>query len=74
MQAAGLNVSLNTDDPGVQGSTLSDDFELAYQLLGLSISNLAQFTLNAARASFLPESEKEVLLANLKQKLSSYVS
>ena len=72
MLAAGLNVTLNTDDPSISGITLSDEFKLAYNLLGISLNNLVNITLAGARSSFLSPVEKEDLLQSLKMDFQSF--
>jgi adenosine deaminase len=72
MMAAGLNVSLNTDDPGIEGINLSDEYQLAHETLGLSMNTLAKLTLSAAQAAFLPAGEKESLVYDLTQRLAPY--
>lgn len=57
----GLKVTLNTDDPGVQGSTLSQDYDRAARDLGLSRADLRAATLHAAGAAFAPEALREEL-------------
>ena len=65
MMQAGLNICLNTDDPGVEGVTLSDEFYLAHTAFGLLPIDLAAFNKAAIRASFLTDEEKESLLTSL---------
>jgi adenosine deaminase len=72
MLAAGLNVSLNTDDPAIEGITLSDEYRLAHEILQLPLTTLAGMTLAAARAAFLPDAEKEALLETLTRRLAPY--
>ena len=69
MLAAGLNVSLHTDDPAISGITLSGEYQLACETLGLPMSALKASILAAASASFLPRAEKERLLARLRRRL-----
>jgi adenosine deaminase len=66
MLAAGLNATINTDDPGISQIDLSDEYELACDGLGLSLEQLKESILNAARAAFLPQSEREALVKQLK--------
>jgi adenosine deaminase len=61
MIQAGLQVTLNTDDPGVSNICLSDEFKIALDLFGLSISTLNALTLVAAQAAFLEPGEKKKL-------------
>ncbi|PSN57375.1 Adenosine deaminase [Blattella germanica] len=62
----GVNFSLSTDDPTVTGYDLQDDYELAYNYFGLSEAHLIRANFNAARSSFLPDSEKQELIGRLK--------
>ncbi|HSV84968.1 MAG TPA: adenosine deaminase [Levilinea sp.] len=65
MIAAGLQVTINSDDPGISRIRLSDEYRLAYQRLGFSLAQLRQLTLTAVRASFLPCVERQALLHEL---------
>jgi adenosine deaminase len=65
MLAAGLNATINTDDPGISQIDLSDEYELACDGLGLSLAQLKESILNAARAAFLQQSEREALVKQL---------
>jgi adenosine deaminase len=67
MLAEGLNVTLNTDDPSVFGITLSDEYRLFCETLGFPLETLQQCVLAAARASFLPEPEREALVQALER-------
>jgi len=60
MLEAGLQVALTTDDPGIFGITLSDEYELAHEL-GLSAQTLKGMTLSAVGASFLEPKPKREL-------------
>ncbi len=57
----GLNVTINTDDPGISNITLSDEYRLACEVLGLSVPGLRQRVLAAAHAAFLPTEELHAL-------------
>ncbi len=69
MIEAGLQVTLNTDDPSVCGVQLSDEYARAVRRLGLSTIGLAGLILTAAQASFLPGREKGRLEADLRPAL-----
>ena len=68
-----MNVTINTDDPGISRITLSDEYRVAVEELGLPISVLAGRVLASARASFLPEVERQHLEKRLRQELSGLV-
>jgi aminodeoxyfutalosine deaminase len=65
MLAEGLNVTLNSDDPPMFGTTLSNEYLMGATVLGLSRSQLTELTANAVRASFLDHGAKETLLAEI---------
>jgi aminodeoxyfutalosine deaminase len=57
----GLYVTLNSDDPPMFGTSLSNEYLVAATVLGLSAAELAVLATNAVRASFLDEAAKESL-------------
>jgi adenosine deaminase/aminodeoxyfutalosine deaminase len=61
----GLLVTLNSDDPAFFGSDLVSEFFLAHTQQGFSRDELRQLAANSIRASFLPETEKAPLLAQI---------
>ena len=65
MIAAGLLVTLNSDDPPMFGTSLSNEYLVAGRDLGFSPAELAGLAGNGVRASFLGEAEKEALLAEI---------
>jgi adenosine deaminase len=73
MIEAGLQVTLNSDDPGVSGITLSGEYALARRELGLSLQTLHGLILAASQASFLPAREKKALEASLQEEILSKV-
>jgi adenosine deaminase len=70
MLQAGLNVTINTDDPSISRITLGDEYRLAVRDLGVPQSVLKERILAAAQASFLPDAEKLALVESLKTELS----
>ena len=70
MVKAGLNVTINTDDPSLSQIDLSDEFEVACEDLGLTFFQLRGCILNAARSAFLQEDEREELLVSLDKELT----
>lgn len=62
MLQAGLNVTLNTDDPSISQITLGNEYRVACETLGLDRFQLRQRVLAAAGASFLPQGEKAALV------------
>ena len=64
---AGLTVTINTDNMTVSNTTLSHEFELLQQHCGLDKNTARELAENAARAVFGDSSEKDRLLAYLRQ-------
>ncbi len=64
---AGLTVTINTDNMTVSNTTLSHEFELLQQHCGLDKNTARELAENAARAVFSNSSEKDRLLAHLRQ-------
>lgn len=69
MIQAGLQVSLNTDDPGISGITLTDEYQRAVTHLGLSHETLKGLILSGAQSAFLPDREKRDFLRDLQSEL-----
>jgi adenosine deaminase len=58
----GIVVTLNTDDPGVSGIEIGDEYKLAREVVGLSAKQLAQIQLNGVEVAFASDSVKAKLL------------
>ncbi len=54
-------VTVNTDDPSVSDTTLTDEYLVTVKGMGLSLRDLRTFNRNAIRASFLPPDERLLL-------------
>lgn len=63
----GIVVTLNTDDPGVSGIEIADEYQLASEAVGLTNKQLTQIQLNGVSAAFASHSLKQILLANNKK-------
>jgi aminodeoxyfutalosine deaminase len=63
--AAGIPVSINSDDPPMFGTTLEEEYAVAARLLGLDADGVAGLARSAVSASFLPASGKTALLAEI---------
>ena len=59
----GLNVVLNTDNRLMSGVSLTDEYLVATQKLGLGFDDLAQMAINGFDSAFLPFAERQVLSA-----------
>ena len=65
MYDAGANVSVNSDDPPMFGTTLNREYAIAADLLDLDEPGIAALAGNAVRASFMSEPDKAALLAEI---------
>lgn len=69
MMDEGLNVTINTDDPSISRITLSSEYQVVCDDLGVPMEKLKQRILAAGQAAFLPEAEREKLVETLKKEL-----
>lgn len=65
MLAQGLNVTINTDDPGISQIDLSNEYRLAVEELGFTLNQLREMVLTAAQSAFLPTRERKNLVRTL---------
>jgi adenosine deaminase len=54
----GLYVTINSDDPPMFNTTLTDEYLRAAQILGCDIKTIEELAINAVRASLLPEASR----------------
>jgi adenosine deaminase len=69
MLDAGLNITINTDDPSISRITLSHEYYTACEDLSMPQSTLRQRIVAAAQACFLEDHEKENLVKQLNKDL-----
>ncbi len=62
---AGVLVTVNSDDPAYFGGYLAANFAAAQQALNLSRADIAALARNSLAASWLPQTRREALLAEL---------
>jgi adenosine deaminase len=67
----GMNVTLNTDDPSVSDSTLTDEYHVAVQSLGVTYDDLRRMIRNAAASAFLSASRRRELVAYFEEALNT---
>ena len=65
MVEAGLSVSVSTDNRLMSGVTLSGELSVVHAQNGVSLERLAHMMRDAARASFLPNAERDAALLAL---------
>ncbi len=69
MMAAGLNVTINTDDPSVSRITLSHEYQDVCEELKVPVDALKHSILLAAQSSFIKDDDKKKLVDSLKREL-----
>lgn len=70
LRRAGVEVSVNTDDPALFDTTMSRELMALHDAFGYTPEELAGFTLAAARHAFLPPAEKADLEARLRTEIA----
>ncbi len=68
----GACVTINSDDPAYFGGYMTDNFIAVAEAHPMDKSEIAQFTINAIKASFISEQEKKRLLAQTLNYLEKY--
>lgn len=62
MEDAGLNVTVNTDDPPIFNTCLNDEYAMLNNALGYQKKDFQRFNLRAAKASLLESKNKSKLI------------
>ena len=65
-----LRVTINTDDPSVSDTTLSDEYLVAIKAIGLPRRLIFRALRNAIEAAFIPDEEREGLRARFREELA----
>lgn len=65
MVAAGVTVTVNSDDPPMFGTTLNREYAIAADLLGLDESGLGELAKTALRVSFADDALKQTIGAEI---------
>lgn len=70
LHAAGVPVTLNSDDPPMFNTTLGDEYALLAGPFGCDVETIDAILLNGVRHSFLPPAEKQALEAEFRAELA----
>jgi adenosine deaminase len=62
LDEAGVLVTVNSDDPPLFDTTLTDEYRRLGDAFGYGLDDVERLALNAVRAAFLPEADKARLL------------
>jgi aminodeoxyfutalosine deaminase len=74
MVAAGVTVTVNSDDPPMFGTTLNAEYAIAGELLGLDERGLAELAKASARSSFADDALKRSLVEEIDSYLAGWLS
>ena len=69
----GLNVTLNTDNRLMSGTTLTDEYVHAAEHLGFTVDELAGIALNGFESAFLPWEERVMLIEEASDKIEELI-
>ena len=68
---AGVVVTLNSDDPALFNTSLSDDYATLVEPFGLSVEQIDEIVLDGFRSSFLPADRKRALVDEVQTELAT---
>ena len=74
MVAAGVPVTINSDDPPMFGTDLNTEYAVAARLLNLDANGIAAFARNAVTASFMDRAAKATLIAEIDNYTMSWLA
>jgi adenosine deaminase len=72
-RAAGVLVTLNSDDPGMSGTTIADDYEQVADAFGYDVTTMAQIALDGIEACWAPDDEKRALDGRFRAEIATLV-
>lgn len=67
--ALNLRVTINTDDPSISDTTLTDEYMAAMMAMGITLAQIKHTIVTAAEGSFLPPDERKQLVEQFRQEL-----
>lgn len=71
LHAAGVPVTVNSDDPALFNTCLNDEIATIAGPFGLDVTDIDAILLNGVRAAFLPDDEKQALEAAFRTELAA---
>lgn len=70
LYAAGVQFSVNSDDPPLLNTTLNQDVERLHRVFDLDLDAIDEILLNGVRHSFLPEERKQAMEAEFRAEMA----
>ncbi len=74
LHRAGVPVTINSDDPSIQNSDLTDDYLKTVKYFDFTYEDLLNTNLTALRSSFLPDNEKTALEKEYRRRVSDWLT
>ncbi|AFG38889.1 adenosine deaminase [Spirochaeta africana] len=71
---AGVPVTINSDDPFIQDTDLTDDYIKTVEYFGFTLEDLINLNHIAIRTSFLPDQEKTTMLQSYDEQVQRFVT
>jgi aminodeoxyfutalosine deaminase len=68
---AGVIMTINSDDPSLFNTSLSEDYAALVDPMKLSVEQIDQLLLNSFRSTFLPDDRKAALVAQVERELAA---
>ena len=69
---SGVPVTINSDDPTIQDTDLTDDYIKACEYFDLDIEDLIKLNLTALEGSFISDTEKELFKAQYLEQVEEF--
>jgi adenosine deaminase len=66
-RSRGVLVTVNSDDPGMMGSDVADDYAAVHEAFGWDLQTMEQLSLDGIEACWAPDDEKAALRARFNQ-------
>ncbi|WP_248925143.1 adenosine deaminase [Paenibacillus hamazuiensis] len=66
----GLHITVNTDNPSVSGTNITQEYRVLAEKFGFTVPELAKLAMNGLEAAFLEEHEKKALRKEFRRRLS----
>jgi len=70
-RAAGVLVTINSDDPGMSATTIADDYQQIAEAFGYNFATMADIALDGIEASWAPPEEKRALRARFEAEIAA---
>lgn len=68
----GVSVTINTDNPSISATTVSQEYRVALQDIGMEKWMIYRTLCNSLDAAFIPDDERDMLHDNFRQALRAY--